>query len=75
MCPPIFFGAAGAKAAAVAANPRRRAEARREAAPTHLCTPRGATAVPWAGRVGPKGRFSAVPSAGPMPRGRGRSRY
>ena len=49
---PILLGAAGAKAAAVAANPRRRAAARREAAPTHLYTARGAAAVPWAGRVG-----------------------
>ena len=65
----------GAKAAAVAANQRRRVEARREAVPTHLYTSRGAAAVPWAGRVGPKGRFSAVPSAGPGSRGRGRSRY
>jgi hypothetical protein len=37
-------------------------------APAHLytVTSRGAAAVPWASRVGPKGRFSAVPcSAGP----------
>jgi hypothetical protein len=63
--PVLFFGAAGAKVAAVAANQHRRAKARREAAPMHACTFCGAAAVPWAGRVGPKGRFSAVPSAGP----------
>jgi hypothetical protein len=45
-----------AKAAAVAANPRRRAEARREAALVHLYTSRAAAAVPWAERVRPKGR-------------------
>jgi hypothetical protein len=43
----------------------RRAEARRGAAPAHLYTSRGTATVPWAGRVGPKGSSSAVPSAGP----------
>ena len=64
-----------AKAATVAVNQHRRAEARREAAPAHLYTPCGAVTVPRAGRVGPKGRFSAVPSAGPGSRGRGRLCY
>jgi hypothetical protein len=49
---PTLFEAIGAKATAVAASPRRRAEARREAAPAHSCTSSGAAVVPWAGRVG-----------------------
>ena len=46
------FWAAAVSGAAVAANPRRRATARREGARAHSYTSRGATAVPWAGRSG-----------------------
>jgi hypothetical protein len=46
------FWAAAVSGAAVAANPRHRAKARREGARAHSYTSRGATAVPWAGRSG-----------------------
>jgi hypothetical protein len=46
------FWAAAVSGAAVAANPRRRATARRENARAHSYASRGATAVPWAGRSG-----------------------
>jgi hypothetical protein len=72
-----FWGAGrkSGRARVVAANLRRRAEARREAAPAHFYTSHGAAAVLWTGRVGPKSPFSAVLSAGPGSRHRGRSRY
>ena len=46
------FWAAAVSGAAVAANPRRRATARREGARAHSYVSRGAAAVPWAGRSG-----------------------
>ena len=46
------FWAAAVSGAAVAANPRRRATARREGARAHSYASRGAAAVPWAGRSG-----------------------
>ena len=46
------FWAAAVSRAAVAANPRRRATARREGARAHSYASRGAAAVPWAGRSG-----------------------
>ena len=71
----LLFLGGGRKSGCGGHERARRAEARREAAPAHLNTSRGAAAVPWAGLVGPKGRFSAVPSAGLRSRGRERSRY
>jgi hypothetical protein len=46
------FWAAAVSGAAVAANPRGRATARREGARAHSYASRGATAVPWTGRSG-----------------------
>jgi hypothetical protein len=46
------FWAAAVSGVAVAANPRRRATARREGARAHSYASRGAAAVPWAGRSG-----------------------
>jgi hypothetical protein len=44
------FWAAAVSGAAVAANPRRRAKARREGARAHSYASRGSAAEPWAGR-------------------------
>jgi hypothetical protein len=71
---PPSFGGMGVSAAVVAATPRRRAKARRKAAPTHVYASRGAAAVPWASNVGRKDRVSAVPMGLASPN-RGRSRY
>jgi hypothetical protein len=46
------FWAAAVSGAAVAANPRHRATARREGARAHSYASRGATSVPWASRSG-----------------------
>ena len=46
------FWAAAVSGAAVAANPGRRATARREGARAHSYASRGAATVPWAGRSG-----------------------